>query len=82
MTSVDEYRAIYKCRLCGEKYESGVAITSQQRIIGTVVLLNRKDTSYISHGDAIGVTRTGVHFCKDRGVGLSDFCGFRTERGD
>lgn len=75
--SMDEYRAIYKCRLCGETYESGVTITSRQKIVGTVAFLNYRDNSRISPTDALGITRTTPHACKDGSIGLSDFCGFR-----
>ena len=66
-----KYKAIYKCRLCGERYEDG--ITGDSMAIMAVSTLTVKE-----HGP-IGIHLRNVHNCKDGSYGLSDFQGFKKE---
>lgn len=66
-----EYRAIYKCRLCGEEYIEG----------RTGAAIAMKETVLIADGGAgkYGTHMYGTHNCDDGSYGLSDFCGFRKD---
>lgn len=71
---MSEYRAIYKCRLCGEEFEDGrggdeIAYLS---VCGLTIKEN-----FNMKGSAIGVHRYNIHNCKDGSYGMADFCGFR-----
>ena len=69
-----EYRAIYKCRLCGEEFVS--AITGNADIaIKQMVYVNTGITPIEHIGNLI--EKTSMHSCKDGSMGLADFFGFR-----
>lgn len=71
---MSEYRAIYKCRLCGEEFES--AVTTRENIAMkhmVIVTTGYKSTENIG----TPVTETSMHSCKDGSMGLADFLGFR-----
>lgn len=66
---MSEYRAIYKCRLCGEEYGSGY----------TGAAVSMSEISKITV-DGVGIRGTrlySIHICDDGSYGLSDFQGFR-----
>ena len=71
---MSEYRAIYKCRLCGEEFESGTT-TSTDVVIKN--MLNVTTGCGIKQYIGNPVTETYMHSCKDGSMGLSDFLGFR-----
>lgn len=65
-----EYRAIYKCRLCGKIFANGKKRTENKSLnkivnLSTVSPLFPHDKGYIPHG------------CKDGSIGLAEFLGFR-----
>ena len=69
-----EYRAIYKCRLCGEEYVSAVTGNADIAIKHMVsVTSGYNPTEYIG----ATITETTMHSCKGGSMGLSDFLGFR-----
>lgn len=72
--NMTEYRAIYKCRLCGEEYVSAIAGSADMAIKNMVVITVEFDS-----GQRIlnPVTKLSMHSCKDGSMGLADFLGFR-----
>lgn len=70
-----EYQAIYKCRLCGEKYIGAKIDNKNVAFYGMRVLI-RKECFY-SKSSGIGVHRIDCHTCKDGSFGMADFQGFR-----
>lgn len=67
-----EYRAIYKCRLCGKTFENG--ITSVGVAVGiTGRLLGENE---FAQGNIYG-SRYAIHSCEDDSCGFADFQGFR-----
>ena len=68
----DAFKAIYKCRLCGEVYAS--------------LIMNGKASAYrsleslreIPAGDPFAAMND-LHICKDCSVGISDFVGWKRE---
>lgn len=69
-----EYRAIYKCRLCGEEFESAVTESVDIAIKHIlIVTAGYKTSEYIG----TPVTELSMHSCKDGSMGLADFLGFR-----
>lgn len=71
---MSEYRAIYKCRLCGEEFVSG-ATTSIDVVIKN--MLNVTIRYEIKQWIGTPVTEISMHSCKDGSMGLADFLGFR-----
>lgn len=69
-----EYRASYKCRLCGEEFVSAT-IRSADIVIKQMVRV----TTGIKPLEFIGnpIEKTSMHSCKDGSMGLADFLGFR-----
>ena len=69
-----EYRAIYKCRLCGEKFSGAMTGSSEIAIKHMLsVTIGRNPLEFIG----APVTKLSMHSCKDRSMGLADFLGFR-----
>lgn len=66
-----EYRAIYKCRLCGEEFEDGG--TGDIIAMACTVALTVKDYVRCERN----LHRHMPHHCKDGSYGFADFCGFR-----
>lgn len=64
-----EYRALFKCRLCGETYKD--AMTTGKRIAESATIL-----ASIGKSEVNGPSLYGVHCCKNGGFGISDFLGF------
>lgn len=69
-----EYKAIYKCRLCGEEIVD--CITSEYIADRCVENLIHKDT-YYSYDDHTYVQRFAMHNCDDGSFGFADFQGMR-----
>lgn len=70
-----EYKAIYKCRICGQKYTSG-ATTCKDIAYRTVVELTAMGYSV----EAQAPTMTAPHICQgERGVGVADFLGWEKD---
>lgn len=69
-----EYQAIYKCRLCGKKFESAVTTSADIAIRHMVSITTGHDPL-----EFIGapVTKTYMHSCIDGSMGLADFLGFK-----
>ena len=69
-----EYRAIYKCRLCGEEFGSAKTGSADIAIKHMVSVTSwSKPTEYIG----APITETTMHSCKGGSMGLADFLGFR-----
>ena len=71
---MSEYRAIYKCRLCGEEFESAVTTSADIAIKHMIIV-----TVQYNPSEYIGtpITEISMHSCKDGSMGLADFLGFR-----
>ncbi len=69
-----EYRAIYKCRMCGEEYS--YAVTGEMVAMALTFALTVKDsTENVRYN--LKLHRNGIHECKDGSFGFSDFIGMR-----
>lgn len=66
---MSEFRAIYKCRMCGEEYEShhrfNNEVMAQTYMAGMCVQRSRYNLPF-EH-----------HVCKDGSLGFADFIGMR-----
>lgn len=67
-----EYRAIYKCRLCGRLFENG--ITGLGHAAGIAGRLTIEDN--FSQGNIYGC-RHITHNCEDGSFGFADYQGLR-----
>lgn len=67
------YHAIYKCRLCGSRFESPLCINDETAawrfVLNTVE--KRSEASTVPICDA--------HTCESGSIGFGDFCGMRRE---
>lgn len=70
-----EYRAIYKCRMCGEEYSD--AATGEMVAMALTVALTVKDSTENVRYNGNHLCRHGFHACKDGSFGFSDFIGMR-----
>lgn len=69
------YSAVYKCRLCGEKYTSGNCLTgSRAKAAGIVIALAVDSIDY--HDEPLAPTMQWIHYCDNGDVGTSDFQGW------
>ena len=69
-----EYRAIYKCRLCGEEFVSAITGNADIAIKNMVrVTTGIKPLEFIGNP----IEETSMHSCKDGSMGMADFLGFR-----
>ena len=69
-----EYRAIYKCRLCGEEFVSAVTGNAD---IAIKYMVNMTVECDVGQKILNPVTKLLMHSCKDGSMGLADFLGFR-----
>ena len=69
-----EYRAIYKCRMCGEEYLD--AVTGETVAMALTVALTVEDNTGNTRYNG-KLYRHGIHECKDGSFGYSDFIGMR-----
>lgn len=67
-----EYRTVFKCRLCGECYEGGC--TGSEKVVFNATL---SACLGIPSKDPQAPCMTEVHSCKDGGIGVADFQGFK-----
>ena len=67
-----EYRAVYKCRLCGKVFENG--ITGSGCVAGIAIRLTTED-NFIQSG--IYGHRHITHNCEDGSFGFADYQGFK-----
>lgn len=69
-----EYKAIYKCRLCGEKFED---CTTGEDIAQAINLA----LAVLGHTQHVKIQRNmhrhAPHYCKDGSFGFADFQGFK-----
>lgn len=69
-----EYRAIYKCRLCGEEFEDCVTGEELAQVINIALVV-------LGHTQHVKIQRNlyqhATHFCKDGSFGFADFQGFK-----
>ena len=71
---MNEYRAIYKCRLCGEEFVSATTGSADIAIKHMVrVTTGIKPLEFIGNP----IEETSMHSCKDGSMGMADFLGFR-----
>lgn len=71
---MSEYRAIYKCRLCGEEFVDGrTGKTISYMSVNGLVL----QESFKLKNCGIRVRRHNIHNCLDGSFGFADFIGFR-----
>ena len=71
-----EYRAIYKCRLCGEEFEKEKV--DHKRAVAAVLCLGMlENESFDDPTTDISIYRVIDHKCEDGSMGLADFLGFR-----
>ena len=68
-----EYRATYKCRLCGEKFEAGITGEFMASLCTMALAESNSVESVIGTSD---LHRYIPHNCKDGSYGLADFIGF------
>lgn len=73
-----EYRAIYKCRLCGEEFVSAITGSADIVIKNMVIMTAECD---VKQKILNPVTKLSMHSCKDGSMGLADFLGFRKVEG-
>lgn len=69
-------KAVYKCRLCGEKFNT--ALTGRSVALKTIAEI-------IADGHRSSepvITSLSIHICKNGDYGLSDFLGWRAENED
>lgn len=71
-----EYRAIYKCRMCGEEY-SGIQVNSTIAFAATMAFGCAAAESFDLPSMNTVIYKTNNHECKDGSFGLADFIGFR-----
>lgn len=72
--SGDEYKAVYKCRLCGERYTD--CITGRATAVGIAYELAVGVGTHIPQAP----TMRTVHLCKNGGIGMSDFQGWEVRQ--
>ena len=69
---ITEYTAVYKCRLCGEEYNTCITGNEEKAITTTIsVALG------INSDETFAPTMHHTHFCTDGGIGISDFQGWK-----
>ena len=70
-----EYRAIYKCRLCGQEYETAIATDMATVKEYIIQALTGYDTGRLNCKKT--PSETEVHDCKNGSIGIASFLGFR-----
>lgn len=68
-----EYKITYKCRLCGEVYAGGCT-GNKQVAIGNAIASCAGERI-----EPFTPELTAPHFCKDGGIGIADFQGFKAD---
>lgn len=78
------YRALYKCRLCGE-IDDSLVTDNEILVVLTMATLCVGGSLPQSCGNSNVIqapTLYSIHICKDGNHGFSDFVGYRTDVGD
>lgn len=70
-----EYRAIYKCRLCGEEYAD--SLISEYEAEKCFEKFEKGKSIYRSISGRNDIPKVKVHICKDDSLGFADFIGMR-----
>lgn len=70
-----EYRAIYKCRLCGEIFTD--SLICEREVDMFMEKLETGKAIYRSISGRNDITIVNPHLCKNGDNGMSDFCGFK-----
>ena len=72
---MEEYRAMYKCRFCGQVYENGTVTGNRDLAIRELIYMSLGEDSPKIQGPLM----LDTHFCDgERGpIGLADFQGWR-----
>lgn len=70
-----EYRAIYKCRMCGEIIP--YSLISEKETDKCAVVFGKGKYKYNSISGRNDIQKEIFHFCKDGSLGFADFIGFR-----
>lgn len=73
---MSEYRAIYKCRLCGEEFEENKVNRNIAHAITVIFGVGTPDAFEVPFTNET-VYKIIAHDCKDDSYGLADFVGFR-----
>lgn len=73
-----EYTAVYKCRLCGEKFTSVCLTGSRAKAAGIVIALAVDSIDYIN--EPLAPTMLYVHYCNNGGIGIADFQGWEVKK--
>lgn len=71
---MSEYRAIYKCRLCGEEIEN---VTSTDRYIHYQNMVNSVPMYQCGINTSVPSIENYMHDCKDGSHGYIELIGFR-----
>lgn len=66
------YKALYKCRYCGEVYYNAVLSNTDSAI--AMRKLSEQDFHY-PIGSSFGIYRHNTHYCANGTMGFSDFIG-------
>lgn len=70
-----EYRAIYRCRMCGEEYAD--SLISEYEAEKCFEKLEKGKSIYRSISGRNDIPKVKVHICKYGSLGFSDFIGMR-----
>lgn len=68
-----EYRATYKCRLCGKEIITVFVATNRALAAETATAL----VEGVDIDDPLAPVMQKVHYCDNGGIGISDFQGWR-----
>ena len=71
---IQNYDALYKCRLCGNTYSHGCVRTDQVQIF--MLLGDMINGTHLSSIENNLLGNVEVHCCSDHTTGVSDFVGF------
>lgn len=72
---MQEYRAIYRCRMCGEEYAD--SLMSEYEVEKCFEKFEKGKSIYRSISGRNDIPKVKVHICKDGSLGFSDFIGMR-----
>jgi hypothetical protein len=75
MSNKPEYHAIYKCRLCGEHYDSA-GTTDRELVMKETMLL----CLGIKSEEIQAPQMMEAHLCKNGSVGIADFKGWMLKK--
>lgn len=70
-----EYRATYKCRLCGETFQNDAIMKEAVAQVTTFELATVGNTQNIKCNG--NFHKHAIHYCNDGSFGFADFQGFK-----